>query len=216
MSILVSRLFQGLVREFPGVEIRVKTTTRDRGPHPGIGPKIGEIVTFWGTMSLASTNHGTIPRGGPGVPFRSRIHLKDRHIYQKFVYKCRQVASFCRHTRTPLALSLDTLRLKRGPFVAVSGDGLRLRIKPRSGESFTFYEIMVRHDYLNDGITLRPGATVVDIGANIGAFAVMAASIVGPRGRVIAFEPIPETFERLRGERGVEWAGPGRVPPRGD
>lgn len=138
--------------------------------------------------------------------------MKDRHIYQKFVDKGRLVASFCRHTRTPLALSLDTLWLKRGPFVAVSGDGLRLRIKPRSGESFTFYEIMVRHDYLNDGITLRPGATVVDIGANIGAFAVMAASIVGPRGRVIAFEPIPETFERLR--ENVALSGLGQVECR--
>ena len=96
--------------------------------------------------------------------------------------------------------------------MAVSGDGLRLRIKPRSGESFTFYEIMVRHDYLNDGITLRPGATVVDIGANIGAFAVMAASIVGPRGRVIAFEPIPETFERLR--ENVALSGLGQVECR--
>jgi len=38
---------------------------------------------------------------------------------------------------------------------------------------------------------LRPGDTVLDIGANSGAFAIAAARIVGPPGRVDAFEPSP-------------------------
>jgi FkbM family methyltransferase len=83
--------------------------------------------------------------------------------------------------------------------VAVAVDGLKLSLLPRSGESFTFYENIIRRDYLKGGITLRPGATVVDIGANMGAFAVLAGSIVGPTGRVIAFEPVTKTFERLEG-----------------
>lgn len=36
---------------------------------------------------------------------------------------------------------------------------------------------------------LRPGMIVVDVGANIGYFSLLAASIVGNTGRVIAFEP---------------------------
>ncbi len=44
---------------------------------------------------------------------------------------------------------------------------------------------------------LRPGDTFVDIGANIGLFTLIAASIVGPEGRVWSFEPTPETFARL-------------------
>src|ERR1051326_5007580 len=44
---------------------------------------------------------------------------------------------------------------------------------------------------------LRPGDTFVDVGANIGLFTVIAASRVGPRGRVFSFEPTPETFARL-------------------
>ena len=56
----------------------------------------------------------------------------------------------------------------------------------------------MRRDYLAHGIRLQPGDTVVDIGANIGAFAVLAASVVGPSGRVIAFEPVSATFERLQ------------------
>jgi FkbM family methyltransferase len=44
---------------------------------------------------------------------------------------------------------------------------------------------------------LRPGDTFVDIGANIGLFALIAAARVGASGRVIAFEPTNETFGRL-------------------
>jgi hypothetical protein len=40
----------------------------------------------------------------------------------------------------------------------------------------------------------KPGDTVVDVGANIGAMAVPLARRVGPSGRVIAFEPMPPTF----------------------
>lgn len=44
---------------------------------------------------------------------------------------------------------------------------------------------------------LRPGDTCVDIGANVGHFAALAAHLVGPSGRVLAFEPNPDCFARL-------------------
>lgn len=43
-----------------------------------------------------------------------------------------------------------------------------------------------------------PGATVYDVGANIGFTTLMLARCVGPAGRVVAFEPLPENLERLR------------------
>jgi FkbM family methyltransferase len=39
---------------------------------------------------------------------------------------------------------------------------------------------------------LAPGATFVDVGANKGDFSVLAATLVGDAGRVLAFEPEPE------------------------
>lgn len=45
---------------------------------------------------------------------------------------------------------------------------------------------------------LSPGTTFVDIGANIGYFSLLAAVLINPQGRVIAFEPKPDNCELLR------------------
>lgn len=52
---------------------------------------------------------------------------------------------------------------------------------------------------------IEPGMVVVDGGANVGCFTMLAAKLVGEAGRVYAFEPVPQTFELLR--RGVELNG---------
>jgi FkbM family methyltransferase len=44
---------------------------------------------------------------------------------------------------------------------------------------------------------LQPGMNVIDIGAHIGYFVLMAARRVGPAGRIWAFEPAPENFRLL-------------------
>ena len=45
---------------------------------------------------------------------------------------------------------------------------------------------------------IKPRMSVVDIGANIGFFTTMFASLVGPAGHVTAFEPVTETYMRLQ------------------
>jgi FkbM family methyltransferase len=45
---------------------------------------------------------------------------------------------------------------------------------------------------------LKEGMTFVDIGANIGYYTVLAATVVGPRGRVISIEPDPYNYGLLR------------------
>lgn len=44
---------------------------------------------------------------------------------------------------------------------------------------------------------LKPGMTVLDIGAHVGYYAQQCAKLVGSAGRVVAFEPHPRTFEIL-------------------
>ena len=48
---------------------------------------------------------------------------------------------------------------------------------------------------------LRPGMSVLDLGANVGFFAMLAASLVGPRGRVLAVEPNPRNARLLEASR---------------
>ena len=45
---------------------------------------------------------------------------------------------------------------------------------------------------------LREGDTFVDVGAFVGLYAVACAKRVGPRGKVVAFEPNPENLRSLR------------------
>ncbi|MFM5922851.1 MAG: FkbM family methyltransferase [Novosphingobium sp.] len=44
---------------------------------------------------------------------------------------------------------------------------------------------------------LRPGDSFADVGANIGYFSLLAAQLVGPAGKVHAFEANPRTFDLL-------------------
>jgi FkbM family methyltransferase len=56
----------------------------------------------------------------------------------------------------------------------------------------------------------RPGMTVVDVGANLGYFSLLASRLVGPTGRVVALEPNSENCRlllsslRLNGSSNVE------------
>ena len=45
---------------------------------------------------------------------------------------------------------------------------------------------------------LKKGMNVINIGANIGYFTLLAAREVGPTGKVFAFEPFPQTVELLK------------------
>ena len=45
---------------------------------------------------------------------------------------------------------------------------------------------------------VKPGMIVVDAGANIGLYSLIASKIVGREGKVISFEPSKETYHRLQ------------------
>ncbi|MGC5365544.1 FkbM family methyltransferase [Streptomyces sp. DT24] len=64
-------------------------------------------------------------------------------------------------------------------------------------ETRHLYEDIVTHrSYLPQNETLPPGATVLDIGANIGMFALFVQALC-PTAHVYACEPLPPVFDRL-------------------
>jgi FkbM family methyltransferase len=56
-------------------------------------------------------------------------------------------------------------------------------------------EIVVDQLYFQEGVSISPGDIVLDVGANIGVFALCAAK---QGAQVYAYEPIPGTFELLQ------------------
>ncbi|MBN1850754.1 MAG: FkbM family methyltransferase [Deltaproteobacteria bacterium] len=60
---------------------------------------------------------------------------------------------------------------------------------------YGYYEIHESRMFLS---LLKPDNVVVDVGANIGYYSLLAASRTGNGGKVFAFEPVPLTFFRLK------------------
>jgi FkbM family methyltransferase len=63
-----------------------------------------------------------------------------------------------------------------------------------------YWEKHVTRAYLK---LVKPGATVVEVGANVGYFTTLAAGRVGPSGRVYAFEANPDVAAMLRRSIGL-------------
>lgn len=104
------------------------------------------------------------------------------------------------HLKFALLCASGTTHINR---VINSGEQLRLRtndVLARRLLSERWFEPSVR-DALR--IYVRPGMTVLDVGANIGYYSVQLSRMVGPSGRVICFEPQPAVLEELKFNLGL-------------
>lgn len=100
--------------------------------------------------------------------------------------------------------------------ITIRADGLRLICGTKRGEGIWCalrgldYEPELRL-FLSQ---LKPGDVVVDLGANIGAYAIRAAMAVGATGKVYAFEPLDRTRRRL--EQALQLNNVGNVSVSGE
>lgn len=125
----------------------------------------------------------------------------------------RLARAWTRHV--PMARGKDRLaalavRLTTSPPTEVlceTVDGRRLFVDPASDAYRTVYFKGSYEPGVSALVTrlLRSGDVCLDIGANIGWYTTLCASLVGPTGAVHAFEPLPPTFRRL--ERNVQLLG---------
>jgi FkbM family methyltransferase len=76
-------------------------------------------------------------------------------------------------------------------------DGKKILVNPHDGAISPeliptgSYEKHITNLFKN---VIRPGDVVLDVGANIGYYTIIAAEIVGKQGRVYAFEPSPNNY----------------------
>jgi FkbM family methyltransferase len=76
-------------------------------------------------------------------------------------------------------------------------NGLTLETSSSREGAFLLSELFERDSYTRHGIDLADGATVMDVGANVGAFSVSLAQRYRNL-RLVLFEPIPDTFTLLQ------------------
>lgn len=102
----------------------------------------------------------------------------------------RAVGSDSRLARAARPLTERVLRLAAGRRgLAWEINGVPCRIDPRFRAQLDRTYDAHLAAVLRDKV--RPGQTCLDVGANIGAWVIQFAHLVGPAGRVVAFEPNP-------------------------
>jgi FkbM family methyltransferase len=121
-----------------------------------------------------------VPSSGTTLPHRIRRFLKQpsRAKYISLAHRARQVF---RDLPIPLRLPFGVWWLAEK-----SALDHELIYKGYGGVETRFVEKL-----------LGPGMTVLDIGAHHGLYTLLTSKRVGPRGRVIAFEPSPRERKRL-------------------
>lgn len=88
--------------------------------------------------------------------------------------------------------------IKNSLIVFDINNNLRINLYKDSVLSRLIYEGFEKNELEFMSKVLRVGDILIDVGANIGLFSLIASKIVGQSGKVISFEPSPATFNRLQ------------------
>jgi FkbM family methyltransferase len=101
------------------------------------------------------------------------------------------------YKKIPFLRSIRNYIAKKARPSSVQVAGLQLVTDPVLGMGMEdgVYEVGTSDALLS---AIKEGDAVINIGADIGYYTCIAARKVGPKGSVYAFEPNPESFERLK------------------
>jgi FkbM family methyltransferase len=109
--------------------------------------------------------------------------------------------------RVPGMLTLSNMFFRRawpgGHVIEVQGIKMYIDVNdpnPNMRKTFQAYGMALVHEEETTALfrqIVKPGDVVLDLGANIGYFTVLAAKAIGPGGRVFSFEPEPTNFRYL-------------------
>lgn len=149
--------------------------------------------------------------GGSADGWREDATLEDvRYAYRLFLKRLPDAAGLANYERlVARGLALDDLirgfsnseeaRADTLP-TPIDLGGYRVCVQPRDADfaraiiASRDYEPHVRRAVRD---RLDPGDVVVDVGANVGCIALLAATLVGDQGAVVAVEPNPDNLQML-------------------
>jgi FkbM family methyltransferase len=129
---------------------------------------------------------------------RRLFHLIWALLWPARLYTARSGSRFGK--RFLRAVLVRSLPPSSETFVARLPFGCRIEVRYREGIGLS---TLLEGQYEGAEIEAlssyaRPGSAAFDVGANIGIYTVVLAAAIGAGGRVLAFEPAPESVERLR------------------
>jgi FkbM family methyltransferase len=93
------------------------------------------------------------------------------------------------------------------PYQLASGEAVQLFYREDLGNQVLFHGGYEDREIAALCALVGPGTAVLDVGANIGLSALELARATGPKGKVIAFEPQPDTAARLKANLDANGAG---------
>lgn len=164
--------------------------------HDGAG---GFVVAAWTTSAASRGGCARIARGGPGLKdgrMRAQgpsLALRASRVLPPALKGRLRRLALVRWIaeRAYARIGLTTFPMGLGELL------IEIDVENRVERGL----VMGRHErYLAEWLwsVVQPGWTCLDIGAHIGWYTVQLACLVGPAGRVVAFEPIPVLRDRLR------------------
>lgn len=115
----------------------------------------------------------------------------DRNFIAGVIRNFKYIPTIMLRIRNWPTYFLCYLGFKRGDATYVFRNGITLRDRDGAA-SGTIAVVFIRQQYGR----IEGRSTIIEIGANVGIFAVFAAS-TDPRVRIYSYEPIPENFELL-------------------
>jgi FkbM family methyltransferase len=170
--------------------------TVDGSPNgrPGAGAEAGPLASFGDVIACYRLLLRRKPDAEGISHYRDRLS-KDRVTIDELVDEFLGSVEFARaHERRSKA--------ERAATEVIGAEaGFRIHVDP---SDYAVGHTLARTGRYEPEVTatlrkvLAPGATFIDIGANVGWFSLLGASIVGPSGHVIAVEPNPRNVALLR------------------
>lgn len=91
--------------------------------------------------------------------------------------------------------------LTPGKGVARKINGMKVRFPARWSHYYEVDYESENYNFLKEQV--KPGMHIIDVGAHLGLFSSVCSQLAGPEGKIVCFEPTPETFKLLQQTLGL-------------